>query len=95
MITISRILVILIKMTMIIIVITKTLLDKVERWKKTGDCSHLSTEELKDFQNQLKYARRSNPELIGWQAGREFNITRNPRKLRGSCAEAFRKQLSF
>jgi len=41
----------------------EALAEKVERWKKTGDCSHLSTEELKGFQNQFKYARLRNKNL--------------------------------
>ena len=43
----------------------EALAEKVERWKKTGDCSHLSREELANFQMQFRCARSRNPELEG------------------------------
>ena len=43
----------------------EALAEKVERWKKTGDCSHMSREELRDFQQQFRYARSRNPQLEG------------------------------
>ena len=69
----------------------EALAEKVERWKKTGDCSHLSRDELRDFQQQFRYARSRNPELEGAYAVALSGSTGSKQKAGRKCLLAWLK----